>query len=69
VNGIFDKSATGIPTPNAQTTAKLHIGNNSLTDIDQSANPYFIEGSLDDIRIYDRLLPLDQIGKLYKRAN
>jgi len=69
VNGVFDKSQTGIPTPNANTNAKLHIGNNSLTDIEPSENPYFINGKMDDIRIYNRMLPVDQIKKLYTITN
>jgi hypothetical protein len=68
-NGVFDKAVQGIPTPNSQTNAILHIGNNSLLDIQPTAHPYALKGKMDDIRIYNRQLNITDIGKLYVRTN
>lgn len=66
INGVFDSSVTNIPTPNANTTANLHIGNNSLLDIPGSGAPgYNLKGKLDDIRIYSRAISTSEINKLY----
>jgi hypothetical protein len=69
VDGMLDATVTRIPTPNSNTNAKLHIGNNSLTDIDPWANQYFVKGTLDDIRIYNRQLNGTEVLKLFNIAN
>jgi len=70
INGVYVNSVSNIPTPNAQTTARLHIGNNSLADVPNSFTPaYFYNGALDDIRIYNRALNVTLINILYKRPN
>lgn len=70
INGVFDSSVVNIASPNAQTTAKLHIGNNSLVDIPTAGAPnYFLKGKLDDIRIYNRIISTSEINKLYTLTN
>jgi len=70
INGLFDSSVVNIASPNAQTTAKLHIGNNSLVDIPTAGAPnYFLKGKLDDIRIYNRIISTSEINKLYTLTN
>jgi len=69
VNGIFDSTISNIPTPNSNTNAKLHLGNNSYGDISPSALPYFLDGKLDDIRIYNRKLKASEITELYLLPN
>ncbi|RCH54628.1 hypothetical protein DJ568_12475 [Mucilaginibacter hurinus] len=64
IDGMLDTRVREIPTPNPSTNAKLHIGNNSLLDIDSFANSYFFNGKLDDIRIYNRKLSGAEIAKL-----
>ncbi|GAA4333965.1 hypothetical protein GCM10023149_41040 [Mucilaginibacter gynuensis] len=65
INGVLDANVLNIPTPNANTNAMLHIGNNSLTDIDPFAIQYFFKGYMDDIRIYNRKLSASEIVKLH----
>lgn len=67
IDGILDSKVQEIPTPNANTDAKLHIGNNSLLDLDQYANPYFFHGKIDDIRIYNRKISDAGIVDLHTR--
>ncbi len=69
VDGILDSKVRIIPTPNANTDAKLHIGNNSLLDLNEFANPYFFHGKIDDIRIYNRKISDPGIVDLYHRDN
>lgn len=70
INGVFVNSVNNIPTPNAQTNARLHIGDNSLSDIPNSNAPaYFFNGALDEVRIYNRAIDITQIKDLYKGLN
>jgi hypothetical protein len=69
LDGVLDRSINNIPTPNPNTTARLHIGNNSLSDIPGEGSPdYFFKGKMDDIRIYSRLLKASEISRLYNLA-
>lgn len=69
LDGVLDSHVREIPTPNPNTSAKLHIGNNSLLDINEWANPYFFHGKIDDIRIYNRKISAPGIVDLYNRDN
>ncbi|RVU01863.1 hypothetical protein EOD41_07860 [Mucilaginibacter limnophilus] len=64
IDGILDSYVRSIPTPNPNTAAKLHIGDNSLLDVDPWANAYNFHGKLDDISIYNRKLTVTEIKKL-----
>jgi hypothetical protein len=66
INGAIDSSVVNIASPNADTNAKLHIGNNSLLDIPEFNAPgYYLKGKLDEIRIYNRIISTNEINKLY----
>lgn len=67
VNGALDNIAFNIPSPNANTSVKLYIGKNSYNL--NSTPDYFLQGKLDDIRIYNRELSTNLIHKLYIATN
>ncbi len=62
VDGVLDNVTSGIPSPPYTITAALYIGRDNPG---VSANGYFVRGSLDEIRIYNRALSLNDIQKLY----
>jgi hypothetical protein len=62
IDGILDDITSNISAPNASVGAKIYIGRDDPTLQD---NGYFIYGSLDDIRVYDRALTAKEINKLY----
>ena len=64
VNGTLDTQASNIPTPNANTAVDMLIGKNSYNDPSGFTPFYFIQGKLDDIRMYKRLLSSNDIQKL-----
>ncbi len=66
INGKFDRSVSGIPTPNPNTAVNLIIGKNSYVDPSGFTPPYYIKGKLDDIRIYNHVATFYEITKLYK---
>ncbi|MDP3779035.1 MAG: LamG domain-containing protein [bacterium] len=63
VNGILDGTATKTTKPNSSTAEKLHIDvslNNNAGDFYR-----FFNGSLDEVRIYNRALSGDEVKRLY----
>jgi len=62
IDGLPDDITYNIPTPNATTAANLTIGQDSQTAINTN---YFLNGKLDDIRIYGRALSPASVQKLY----
>ncbi|WP_461450609.1 LamG-like jellyroll fold domain-containing protein [Mucilaginibacter sp.] len=61
-NGVFDgTSANNIASPNGAATAVLFIGKD---DPDNNTS-YYLQGALDDIRIYSRALSAAQLKQLY----
>jgi hypothetical protein len=66
INSTFDAQILNIPTPNGDSNVKLHIGDNSYLDVPGAVAPYyFFKGKMDDIRIYNRILNVTEINKLY----
>ncbi len=63
INGILDSETTGIPSPNAATTANLVIGR------DSASTSYAFHGALDDVRIYSRGLSELEIIDLYNEMD
>lgn len=61
VNGVLDGVTNSIPTPNTLTNADIYIGR----DNPNVSSGYYIKGSLDDMRIYNRTLSVSEIQKLY----
>lgn len=55
-----------LPSPNPDINASLHIGRDEPT---ASADGYFVNGSVDDIRIYNRLLTPTQVKRLFTHKN
>ncbi|NLR82906.1 LamG domain-containing protein [Chitinophaga eiseniae] len=66
IDGVLNKVVTGIIPPNAPATVKLYIGRD---DINSPTNGYFVQGALDDIRIYGRALSATEIQQLYTPAD
>lgn len=62
IDGLPDDITYNVPTPNANITANLTIGQDSQTTINTN---YFLKGKLDDMRIYGRALSVASIQKLY----
>ena len=58
-DGVLDNTTTGIPSPNAATSAALHIGD------DSDGSPYNFHGKIDDVRIYNRALSSSEVMQLY----
>lgn len=69
INGKLDTIVTDMPTPNPLTTANLYLGKNSFSNDDSSTPSYLLKGKLDDVRIYNRKLKLNEINKLYTIPN
>ena len=65
INGVLDNQVSGILPANASASANLYIG----TDNPDNGNPYFFQGSLDEIRIYNTALNLSSIQQLYTSTN
>lgn len=55
-----------LPSPNPTINANLHIGRD---DPSASLDGYFVNGSIDDIRIYNRLLTATQVKRLFTHKN
>jgi uncharacterized protein YjdB len=66
IDGVLDSTTTGILTASGAITSALYIGKD---DPSVPANGYFFQGSLDDIRIYNRKLSIADIQKLYVFTN
>jgi hypothetical protein len=62
VDGVLDGVTYNIPSPNVNTETGLYIGRDNP---EVPTNGYFIHGSLDEIRIYNRLLNANTIHKLF----
>ncbi|RFS26216.1 LamG domain-containing protein [Chitinophaga silvatica] len=64
IDGVLDNVSSGILPTNAPSTANLYIGR------DNPAMPtaYFWKGSMDDIRIYNRVLKPNEVKSLYNQT-
>jgi len=60
INGVLDAVVSNIPSPSVFATSDMFIG----TDNPLIGQSYFFMGYLDDMRIYNRALPVSQILKL-----
>jgi len=65
VDGTLDNTVSGISPPSPSVTAKLYIGRDDPTNT--SAADFFA-GSMDDIRIYGRVISANEVKKLYQAA-
>jgi hypothetical protein len=63
IDGVLDKTTSNIPSPVSTATADLYIG------ADSQGPDYKYKGSIDDIKIYNRALPQNQITKLFTTNN
>jgi hypothetical protein len=66
IDGVLDHSTTGVPEVTAVTTTNLYIGRDDKSEPD---NGYFLNGSLNDIRIYSRAITTTEISQLYNALN
>ncbi|WP_429400319.1 LamG domain-containing protein [Mucilaginibacter lappiensis] len=62
INGVSDNTVYGTPSPNPSVTADLYMGKDNPQ---VPSTGYFLRGTLDDLRIYNRALDGDEIKKLY----
>lgn len=66
VDGVLDTTTPNMPSPNATINANLYIGRDEPTT---GTNGYFVKGSIDDVRIYTRVLSASSIQQLYAGKN
>ncbi|KJV05008.1 LamG domain-containing protein [Methylocucumis oryzae] len=62
-NSVLNGTASNIPSPNPNTTASLRIARDS--DDLNALGPYFFNGLIDDLRIYNRALTAGEIAELF----
>jgi uncharacterized protein YjdB len=62
VNGVLDVTATNILPANSSITALMYIGKD---DPSVPANGYFFQGSMDEMRIYNRAINNTELQNLY----
>ncbi len=62
INGVLDNTISNFPSPNPTISADMYIGKDNPN---VSSTGYFLNGSLDDLRFYNRTLTLSDIHKLY----
>lgn len=62
VDGVIDNVVGGIRSPNAAIDAEMCIGRDNPG---VSQDGYFVQGALDEIRIYNRILSGAEVKKLY----
>ncbi|MDB5146691.1 MAG: hypothetical protein JWQ57_711, partial [Mucilaginibacter sp.] len=62
VNGVLDQTINNILSANASTAATLYIGKD---DAVPGGNNYFFQGSMDELRIYNRAINANEMQKLY----
>lgn len=62
INSILDGTTTNLPSPNLNTAASLRI---AMDSDDTNPNPYFLNGKLDDLRIYNRAFTATEVAELY----
>jgi hypothetical protein len=66
IDGLFSsQSQTSIATPDAANNATVYIG----SDNPAIGTNYYLKGSIDDIRIYNRAISSHEIGELFVRSN
>ena len=63
VDGVLDNVTPNIAAVNATVGANIYIG---MDDPNSTDNGYYIQGTLDDIRIYNRAVSASEVQKLYK---
>jgi hypothetical protein len=62
VNGTLDNVTNNIISPNSDITTLMYIGKDNPS---VPNNGYFFQGSMDELRLYNRALPISQIQKLH----
>ncbi|MDB5131647.1 MAG: hypothetical protein JWR02_1396 [Mucilaginibacter sp.] len=62
LNGALESTTANIPPPNSSIVSDLDIGRDN---INAPTSGYFLQGKIDDIRIYNRVLSSAEIQKLY----
>lgn len=66
VNGVLDNTVTNIPTPLATASGDVYIGRDNPA---VGIAPYFYQGTLDEMRIFNRALSISDIKKLFAPAS
>jgi hypothetical protein len=66
VNGVLDRVTTNFQSPNGTISTLMYIGKDNPTI---PANGYYLQGALDDMRMYGKALSTSQILQLYAASN
>jgi hypothetical protein len=59
IDGVLDSTASGLPMPNPNTTADLHIGD------DSDGIGYNFHGKIDEVAIFNRALTSNEVASIY----
>jgi hypothetical protein len=62
IDGVLDNVTTGILSPSASVLADLYIGKDNPQT---GSNGYYFQGSLDELRIYNKALSATEVEQLY----
>ncbi|MBS1528215.1 MAG: LamG domain-containing protein, partial [Bacteroidetes bacterium] len=63
VDGVLDNTTSGVSSPNSAITQSLYFGRDSYS------SAYFLDGSLEEVRIYSKALDTASIHGLYNAPN
>ncbi|WP_317166861.1 LamG domain-containing protein [Chitinophaga eiseniae] len=66
IDGVLDKTTTGVLPANAPAASKLYIGRD---EISSPTNGYFVKGGMEEIRIYGRTLTATEVQQLLNFNN
>jgi hypothetical protein len=62
LDGAWDSTSDGVPPPNPEAKADMHIGNDSQLAYN---NAYVFHGKISDVRISDHALTAEDLARLY----
>lgn len=65
IDGVLDSSTLNMPSPNRYSNTPLVLGADSQGQFNPSFADYLYNGSLDELRIYNRKLSLSEITKFH----
>jgi len=66
LDGVLNSVTEHITAPAANTTADIYIGRDNVANTSES---YFFNGSIDDLRVYNRVLTVSEIKKFRFRTD
>lgn len=65
IDGVLDSSTSNMPSPNRYSNTPLVLGADSQGQYNPAFTDYLYNGSLDELRIYNRKLSISEINRLH----